>query len=381
MDLSRKAIAFLFIAVLSAAAQGSPQDPETPPSMAAGNINIPTMHSSSSVTLTGQVVTEDGKPVPQAAIERVCAGTVEREGYTDRNGRFSVTFGPAAGVSQDVSQNAGTNGNIVTSQIPDSMRMKSRSEEQLSNCDLRAAMPGYEPATVVLAGRRRMDNPDVGKLVLKRAGGVAAAQYTDTALEVPGEAAQHFAKANELRARKKDSDARKELTKAVEIYPKYASAWLALGQLDESGKHVDQAKKDYQQAIAADPKFVAPYMQIAALAFSGKKWDEVLQYTGPVLQLKDRVVPDAYFYSAVANYNLEHYALAEQQALQAEQMDAQHRLPKNELVLAQLFVMQNRFGDAADRLRKYLQYAPNAPDAPTVRANLAKLDQMVSQKK
>ena len=51
-----------------------------------------------------------------------------------------------------------------------------------------------------------------------------------------------------------DLEAQKNLEKAVEVYPKFSAAWMALGQIHEQRDHLEEAGKAYRQAIAAEPK-------------------------------------------------------------------------------------------------------------------------------
>src|SRR3989454_12105963 len=82
------------------------------------------------------------------------------------------------------------------------------------------------------------------------------------------------------------------------------------------------------EAIKIDSKFINPYGELATMAAVQQKWGDVDQYTSQMLKLNPYVVPEIYFYSAVANYNLQKLDLAERRAREAAKADAQHRIPR-----------------------------------------------------
>ena len=53
-----------------------------------------------------------------------------------------------------------------------------------------------------------------------------------------------------------------EFRKAVQLYPRYAAAWMELGKMLEKKGLYAEARDAYSQSLAADPKFVYPYQQL-----------------------------------------------------------------------------------------------------------------------
>ena len=62
------------------------------------------------------------------------------------------------------------------------------------------------------------------------------------------------------------AEAEKSLRKAIDQYPKFAEAWLRLGDLEQRRKNIEGAMADYQEAINADPNFAVPYIRMAFLS-------------------------------------------------------------------------------------------------------------------
>ena len=128
------------------------------------------------IFLSGKVVLQDGTAPPEpVVIERVCNGVVRPQGYTDSKGRFSFQLGQNDNMMMDASvggdpgfggagaQNAGMGGFGTRAGV---------SERELWGCEIRAALAGYRSESVSLTGRRSLDNPEIGTIVLSRFGNV-----------------------------------------------------------------------------------------------------------------------------------------------------------------------------------------------------------------
>jgi regulator of sirC expression with transglutaminase-like and TPR domain len=82
----------------------------------------------------------------------------------------------------------------------------------------------------------------------------------------------------------------------------------------------------------------------------------------------------AYFYNSVANFNLRRMDAAEKSAREGVKMDSLHQMPRMEQVLGVILANKHDYVGAAQHLRNYLQHAPDAQDADTVRKQLAELE-------
>src|SRR5262249_33101807 len=136
----------------------------------------------------------------------------------------------------------------------------------------------------------------------------------------------------------------------------------------------------YRKAIEADPKFISPYGQLASLAAYQQKWDDVVGYTSQMLKLNPFVAPDIYFFSAVANYNLEKIDLAEDHARQAAKLDTGHRVPKINHLLALILAQKQDYTGAAENMRIFLKLTPSGPDAETGKQFLADVEKAAGER-
>jgi len=224
---------------------------------------------------------DGGDPPEPVTIERVCSSnSVRPEGYTDSKGHFSFNLGQNAGLFADASTsifsdltqqgglNSGTSSNIgggTGGGLQDSAYW---------DCELRARLPGYRSDTVSLAGRRMLDSPDVGSIILYPLAKIQGMIASATSSQAPKDARKAYEKGLEAVKKNKPDQAEQEFRKAVGIYPRYAAAWLELGKALERRDHKAEAREAYASALAADPKLML------AVAAGGDDY-EVLAAIGP----------------------------------------------------------------------------------------------------
>jgi tetratricopeptide (TPR) repeat protein len=336
--------------------------------------------------VSGKVVLPDGTPPPESlVIELICQGSPRPQGYTDSKGRFSFQLGYNQNMIADASSGGGgpfeargAGNNPWSSSSTGSTNRSGMDERSLSGCELRAVLPGYRSEPVTLAGRRFMDNPDIGTIILRPLGNVEGSTISMTSLMAPKDAKKAYEKGREAARKKKWEDARSQLEKAVEIYPKYASAWYELGAVHEQSQRAAEARKAYEQSLAADAKYVNPYMRLAAMAVMERKWQDVADTTDRVLKLNPIDFPNAFFFNAVANYNLQKMDAAEKSAREAVKLDPQHRIPRANHLLGMILADKQDLAGAREQMSNYLKFMPNAPDADAVRQGLAKIDQALA---
>jgi Flp pilus assembly protein TadD len=337
------------------------------------------------IFLSGKVMLDDGTPPPEPLlIERVCNGAVRPEGYTDSKGRFSFQLGQNSNVMMDASMSS-TNGNDVFDSrngpaSPMSQTPMGSAPVSLMGCELRASLPGFRSDVVSLHGRRSLDNPDVGTIVLHRLGKVDGYTFSGTSMYAPKDARKAYEKGKEAAKKQKWPEAEKELQKAVDIYPKYAVAWYELGMVSQAQKKVDEAKKAYAQSLAADGKYISPYSQLAWIAALEKNWKDAAEYTDKLLKLNPYFSPDAYYVNSISYLNMQNLDRAEEGAREALKLDDKHRNPKINQLLGVILAQKQDYPGAAENMRTYLKLAPNANDATSVKQQLTEVEKLLGAK-
>jgi Tfp pilus assembly protein PilF len=329
-----------------------------------------------SVFISGKVILQGGGPTGRVAIDRICGGTVRREGYTNNKGSFQFELGRNS-LDRDASQ-------------ADSDRMVSNrnarfppaggSDIRYDDCELRASLPGFISTTVpmrVYAGATQLE---VGTITLTKTGTADGPIVSVNNMTVPKEAREAFEKGRKAGTEKQFDEAVTQLNKAVAAYPQYAAAWSLLAEIHRLQNQFEPAKAEYAKALAADPKFVSPYFGLAAIAVIENKWTDAAQLTGQLIQLNSLAYPMAYFFNAAANLNMGKLDAAELSARKFQQVDKAHTRPDIALLLANILTGKHQYAEAAQLYRDYLAVKPDAPNAEALKKEAQRLDGLSAAK-
>ena len=176
--------------------------------------------------------------------------------------------------------------------------------------------------------------------------------------------------------KKKWDEAEKNFEKAVEVYPRFATAWYELGLLQAGQSKMDMAQSYYKRALECDPKYMKPYLQLAILHLNGKHWQDLADVTEKTVKLDPFTYPQAYFFNSVANYNLHNFEEAEKSALEAERLDTRHQFPRVVYLLGLVNIQKKDYEAASKRLKEYLKLEPKADDAATVQKQIDAIDKV-----
>jgi tetratricopeptide (TPR) repeat protein len=310
---------------------------------------------------------EDGSPPPGlATIERVCNGVSHTAGYADTKGAFAIELGNEQGVFQDASDA------LSSRPIGQSgARSAAAQERLLHNCELRAKLAGYRSQSIILAGRRAMDDPNIGTILLHKEGPSDGTTVSATSLAAPKSAQRLLEKGIDLAKKEKFPDALESFQKALEIYPNYAVAWTELGKVQLVMSRRDEARFAFESALKLDAKFVPPYVELGRMEYDAKRWPELAEITGRSMRLNPFDYPQLFLLNGIAHYYMRETDAAEKSVKEAERLDTQRRFPETAHLHGLILAQRHEFAAACQYLRDYLRMAPDATDLDVVRGQLA----------
>jgi tetratricopeptide (TPR) repeat protein len=335
--------------------------------------------------LSGKVLMDDGNAPPAGVvIQRVCGGSNKPMAYTDSKGRFSFQVGQNPNTLSDASVDAGEEGRValmapIGASTREGRLFGSAGNRQLAGCQLMAVMAGYRSDVVDLGARKYMDNPDVGSIILHRLGNVEGTSISGTSYEAPREAKKAYDKGIEAEKKQKWPDAQAEFEKAVGMYPKYAAAWLELGNTLQQQGNKPKARDAFRKSVEADRRFLRPYLPLSAMAFEEKNWAETVDLTATLTRLDPVDYPLAFLFNAIASAKLGKLDAAEKSAREAVKLDTHHQLPRAEYVLGLILVDRHDYEGALTLLRSYIQRAPNAPDSENIKKQISQVEDLARQ--
>jgi tetratricopeptide (TPR) repeat protein len=375
--------AFLLFAMTSAWAQGRSTGgrPSTgsagsnaSPTFPTNGINVPPS-APTSIFVSGQVVLDDGTELTEpVVIQTICRGQRHNETYTDTHGGFSFQFGDSR-PSAVASVSDASSSSVLPRPSPQSPR-------DLRDCQLQAELAGFTSQPVELGSRASlMSSIEVGRVPLHRLAHVDGTSISVTSALAPPPARKAFEKGLEQARKGKWDEAQKSFEKAVQIYPRYATAWYQLGRLqmlkqlqNNSNNDLQPARHSFEQAVAADPKYVNPYDGLAQLAMLAQDWRAVIDITGKLLSLNPVNFPDAYYDTAVANYYLKNFGDAEKSALQGIRVDDAHQIPKLQYILAIILLQKQNYQSASEHMQLYLHLAKQPDEIELAKKGLAEIE-------
>jgi tetratricopeptide (TPR) repeat protein len=326
----------------------------------------------------GSVAMADGSPVPTGIVlKRLCPNDQRTVAYADTKGHFNFQTGAQSslnnGILPDASDsgtgfggNPGGAGNSMT-------RYGGNTSSSLMGCELKAELVGYTSDEIALD--RTNSDPNLGTIVLRRMANVEGTSVSATSLNAPNDARKAFEKGMQASHKNKPEEAIKNLEKAVEVYPKYANAWLELGRANMQLKNTDRALECFKKALEADNKLVEAHTELGLNAVRQKNWQEGAEYLDTALRLDPVDYPQIWFPDAVANFNLKKYDAAEKSVRETIKRDVQHKTPQADQLLGYILATKRDFSGAATELQTYLKLVPDAKDAELTKTQLAQIQQ------
>jgi tetratricopeptide (TPR) repeat protein len=257
-------------------------------------------------------------------------------------------------------------------------RNGSRGMDPLANCDLMAESPGYSSSKVSLYDRAGQDNYDVGVIVLHRIVVGEGRTVSAMALRAPKDAKKEFDKGTSLAAANKLSDAEASFERALAAYPEFADAWLGLGRIQWQMGSKDTARESFRKSMDLDRQLVGPWQELGYLACDDSQWEDALRYLDQAVRLDPMDSPNAWFFHALANYNLGKYDQAER-SLHAEIKLANGANHHVDYLMAEILIARKDLRGGAQALRNYIASAGKTEDVTAAEKQLSRVESQIGE--
>ena len=230
--------------------------------------------------------------------------------------------------------------------------------ETVGECYWRAALAGYESSVIDMA-------------IIQRSSLLPDFVLHSTSEEVPSAAAARWNEATRAMEDGRWADAETLLRALTTQFPQSAPIWAQLGVALANQQKVPEARQAYQRAIERVPWYHPAYHRLAVLDMNDDNWDEAEKTVSD--GIKKGPAADLYLDLAEIRFHKEADG-ADYAALQAIALDKKRELPRAEYVLGMILAAGEDSGSALTHFRKFLELAPNAPEAQSVKARIRALE-------
>ncbi|SRR5581483_5545931 len=251
-------------------------------------------------------------------------------------------------------------------------------------------LPSYQFAYAAQIGNPEVDaskvsrssgtvTNDIGATSAPDSGSSSSRSFSDdprytvsvSSLAAPDKARKAFEKAEEEARKGKWQAASDYFKKAIEVYPKYAIAWLELGRVQTQQSSFAEAQNCFRQAVAQDSKLLDAYVELSYVAARQQNWTELAEASDHLIQLAPGSSPEYWFMNATAYYNLGKLDQAEASVTRGLQLDPRHEVPQMEYVYGLILGSKKDYKGAAEHMSTYLRLAPNAENYEVAKNLLA----------
>lgn len=251
-------------------------------------------------------------------------------------------------------------------------------------CDLYVNAPMYAQHHVILKLDPSFYGVQIGTIVLhsgNNSGEEGKSTISVVSLAAPPKAKEAFETGLKNGKKGKLAAACEHFRKAIQLYPRYALAWLELGRAQTLQGNVVEAQHSFEEAEAQDSHLLSAYVELTRLTAKQNQWLVVQHTTDRALQVSPvDSAPWFYFFNSFAKAHLGDLKGAEQSAYRGLRADAKHNVPSLEHLYGIILAEQQNYSEAIDHITTYLQLVPQASDAHLAQEQLTELNRIVEKR-
>lgn len=344
----------VFLLVARSQAQAFPQDPRFP-EMHSHDMNQP---DTQPVTFSGAVSVEGGADIMKDTVVVLDCGFGDRaRANVDPKGHFLLMLDNRGSLD---GQDGGAS-------------------SELTGCTVHAEAPGYQSSALDLQGHQS-GVVEVGTILMSpmTEQGGEASTVSVASLAAPEKAKKDFAKGQDQARKGRWAAACDSFRKAIQVYPRYALAWLELGRAQVHQSNFNQAQQSFLQATTEDSRLLPAYVELAHIQAAQQQWKQMARTTANIVQLAPESSAAFWFLDSAANFNVHNLQRAESSARRGLRLDAGHHVPQLEYLYGLILATKQNYAMAVRHIKSYLQMSPRGQDAREAKLRLAEFEKRAS---
>ncbi|MYC68050.1 MAG: tetratricopeptide repeat protein [Acidobacteriia bacterium] len=316
--------------------------------------------------ISGIVEMSNSGVVPkETVIELVCGGFTRATDQVAPDGTFDIELSGRGNGLADATQ-VTVSGRALGVPQPNHLGVVN-----MTNCVVRAELPGYQSSEIQLGIRSIFDSPDVGEVVLSEAEGILGHVISPTIARAPKKAVQSYEWALKQVGKPRPNlhKIAARLESAVGADPNFAAAWRLLGQVREGLGMPEDALDAYRQAVAGDPFLYPVYTRIVPLLVGSGDLPGAIEMGERALEINEHL-DDVRFYVAGAYLRTGNNEQCIEKSLELIERGATATYPQAHQFLGSAYANHGDFQSSATHFRRFLELSPNATAADAVRNQL-----------
>jgi tetratricopeptide (TPR) repeat protein len=187
----------------------------------------------------------------------------------------------------------------------------------------------------------------------------------DAGQQVPKKARKAFEEGIKFKKNNEPDKALASFSQAVEAYPDYYQALVERGDLQLNKRQFTTAAADYERALKSNDRYPSALRGAGYCKMVGGKLADAIQFFDKAVAAE----PDSawgFLLLGMANFELDRREQARLALQQAVKIDA-NQAARAHLYLANLYVREQHYLQAADELHAYLEIIPSDPNAVELR--------------
>ena len=189
--------------------------------------------------------------------------------------------------------------------------------------------------------------------------------------QIPKEAKKSFDDGVKRKSDKQIDKALESLTRAIDSYPGYFQALAERGEIYISKNQIAEASEDFTRAFKLNEDWGPALRGLGYCYLEQQKFAEAIQYLERAIQV-DPSIANAHLFLGIAALSIDRRDEAKKSLQEALKIDSRGSVTAH-IYLADIYAREERFKDAANELRMYLDARPDAPNAPRLKAKEAEL--------
>ncbi len=180
-----------------------------------------------------------------------------------------------------------------------------------------------------------------------------------------------MASAIELLQKGKNKKARKQIEKAIEIWPEYAFAYNALGIEYKNDGKWNKAEENFKKAVEYDPTDAAYQENLGAVYLAQQQYETALPYFEKAVELNPDSAQHQYHLGETF-YRLERYEESEEHFLKSYEL-APEKSAYALQFLGNVYLKLHNYESALTMFQDFLEAVPDAENKEQVEGVIAKI--------